>query len=228
MTFDANKPSEIKLPSAHEELLGIFLRDTTGKLFTEYRSRLQSDMFQEYQWLFELMLEVEKVEPPTFRAIAVRARDKAELLQVLRGCAGTVARIPELISKLKKQSLAEKLRNLGRRLYTEASDETDADELLRELQQQIYSLQTSEQETVDPERDVEQWYEWLTEIMDDPSKAFGLMTGHTEMDRLTTGFHRTDFVVVGARTSIGKSAFEIDVILRLTKLDINAPCTRSK
>src|SRR5690606_4186542 len=70
---------------------------------------------------------------------------------------------------------------------------------------------------VDPDRDVEDWYEWINGIMDDPSKSLGLMTGLKDMDRLTTGWHRTDFIVIGARTSMGKSAFMIENVLRLTK-----------
>jgi replicative DNA helicase len=39
-----------------------------------------------------------------------------------------------------------------------------------------------------------------------PSKAYGMMTGLEEIDVLTTGFYIGDFIVIGARTSIGKSA----------------------
>ncbi|MNV42389.1 Replicative DNA helicase [compost metagenome] len=51
----------------------------------------------------------------------------------------------------------------------------------------------------------------------DPSRALGIMTGWEAMDRMTLGFQRTNLIVVGARTSIGKSAFANEIELRTTK-----------
>ena len=66
-----------------------------------------------------------------------------------------------------------------------------------------------------PDKDVDDFRNWVEVLIRDPKKAFGLLTGFDSIDRITTGYHRGDLIVVGARTSMGKSAFMIDQVLRL-------------
>ncbi|MEK5358818.1 replicative DNA helicase [Paenibacillus sp. FSL L8-0709] len=65
--------------------------------------------------------------------------------------------------------------------------------------------------------DIISWYEDLILKTQDPNRALGLMTGWEGIDRLTLGFQRKNLIVVGARTSIGKSAFANEIELRVTK-----------
>ncbi|MCL2181900.1 MAG: replicative DNA helicase [Chitinispirillia bacterium] len=46
-----------------------------------------------------------------------------------------------------------------------------------------------------------------------PDAQLGVPTGFTDLDRLTTGLHRGDLVVVGGRPSMGKTAFCLAVAL---------------
>lgn len=63
---------------------------------------------------------------------------------------------------------------------------------------------------------VVEWYERFVLKTQDLTLAFGLRTGWTDLDRMTLGFQRTDFIIVGARTSMGKSAFAIEIALRVS------------
>jgi len=54
--------------------------------------------------------------------------------------------------------------------------------------------------------------------MNNPGLAFGLLTDIKDMDNITTGWHRGDLIVVGSRTSMGKSAYMIENVLRLNAL----------
>lgn len=64
--------------------------------------------------------------------------------------------------------------------------------------------------------DIIGWYEDLVLKVKDPNRAIGIMTGWNALDRLTLGFQRTNLIIVGARTSIGKSAFANEIELRAT------------
>jgi replicative DNA helicase len=55
------------------------------------------------------------------------------------------------------------------------------------------------------------WYENLAEKRADPNKAFGIMTAWEQLNRMTLGFQRGDLIVIGARTSVGKSAFASEI-----------------
>ncbi len=45
----------------------------------------------------------------------------------------------------------------------------------------------------------------------------GVPTGYKTLDRMLTGFHKSDLVIVGGRTSMGKTAFGINVALEIAK-----------
>ncbi|MBX6361972.1 MAG: AAA family ATPase, partial [Acidobacterium ailaaui] len=207
----------IRLPAAHEEVLGIFLKD--GKLFREYRLQLVPEMFGEYAWLYKILLETDDTEELTFRNVAVRCREHIELLHQLRNCVASVNVLPTLIQELRRKFVAAQILTSSREWYNKAlENDCDPDEILRDMQEKAFSISSTEISGIsDPDKDVDEWHQWITEITYDPSKALGLMTGLSDLDRITTGWHRTDFIVIGARTSIGKSAFLIDTVLRLTK-----------
>lgn len=207
--------TEYRLPSISEEVLGIFLKDPV--LFSEYKNRLTETMFGPLAWLYNSMLINSEVVAFTFKTIVVENRDKMKKLMELRDSVPSTARLPGLIVKLKKQHLATDLYTIGQRM-TELSEESDPDEALSEVQSLINNLSNTESTDLhDTDKDLDDYFDYMEEIIADPSKALGLMTGITELDQITTGFHRGDLVVIGARTSMGKSAFMLEIALTLTK-----------
>ena len=101
-------------------------------------------------------------------------------------------------------------------MNTSLSEGMDADEVLRLAKQEIDPMVSSElQEDSDIMSDLDRFTEHVMQIVDNPELAYGMMTGLKEIDDLTMGWQKGDFSVVGARTSMGKSAFMIEVALRL-------------
>ena len=50
----------------------------------------------------------------------------------------------------------------------------------------------------------------------------GIPTGFAELDRMTAGFQRNDLIIVGARPSVGKTAFALNIAQNVaTKTDEN-------
>lgn len=54
----------------------------------------------------------------------------------------------------------------------------------------------------------------------DSEELIGITTGFGELDKLTGGFQNSDFVVVGARPSMGKTAFALNIALHAAEEDI--------
>ncbi len=50
-----------------------------------------------------------------------------------------------------------------------------------------------------------------------PNGVTGVPTGYSEMDQLTKGWHKGDMVVIGARPSVGKTAFAIQLLYKVAK-----------
>lgn len=202
----------------YEELLGTLL--TYPDLFPDYRGRLGPELFAEYGWLYDTILKVHEEEGLTFKGIGARCSlDQIKILHELRNTCINPNRVSRLISESKRILLSRQMKRLTVRTIEELGEyEADPDQVLRTLQQEVMQLATSESDALqDSGKDVDEWAEHMLEIHEDPSKAFGLMTGIHDMDGITTGWHRKDFVVVGARTSMGKSAFMLENVLRLNK-----------
>lgn len=50
------------------------------------------------------------------------------------------------------------------------------------------------------------------------NKKQGLKTGHPSLDKITTGFHDSDLIIIGARPSMGKTAFALDIAYKIAKM----------
>lgn len=200
----------------NEELLGAFLSDPT--LFPSCKSGLTPEHFGEYDWLYKILLETDSEEGLSFQGIVQRCdMSNIKLLHELRSAYYSEKRIPGLIRTLKKNLLGQQLLRLSRRVAETTSEGEDPDELLRDLQKSVFELSSSEsKDSSDPDRDVEEWTAHVMKIAQDPSLAYGLLTGMKTIDGMTTGWHRQDFSVIGARTSMGKTAFVIEMLLRLS------------
>ncbi|MEC0231167.1 replicative DNA helicase [Paenibacillus alba] len=85
--------------------------------------------------------------------------------------------------------------------------ETDFEEILNEFEQKALAIRPKSLEKESRIDGLVDWYEDLELKMADPTRAYGMMTGYTGLDALTLGFQRADFFALGARTSMGKSAF---------------------
>lgn len=95
--------------------------------------------------------------------------------------------------------------------------ETDFEELLNEFERKALQIRPKTLEKQSRIDGLVDWYEDLELKMADPKRAFGMMTGYTGIDGLTLGFQRADFFVLGARTSMGKSAFANELANNVSK-----------
>ncbi|GIP10440.1 DnaB-like helicase C-terminal domain-containing protein [Paenibacillus macerans] len=208
---------EARQATANEELLGAFLKDPT--LFPNYKAGLMPEHFGEYDWLYRIILETDTEEGLSFKGVVQRCDvSSIKILHELRSAYYSENRIPGLIRTLKKNLLRQTLLGISRQVVDAAVEDEDPDEMLRNLQKSVFELSTSEsKDSSDPERDVEEWADYVMKLSKNPEMAFGLLTGMNTIDGMTTGWHKTDFSVVGARTSMGKTAFVIEMLLRLSR-----------
>jgi len=205
------------MQSTNEEVLAILLKHPL--IFREVKRTLSPMMFGELEWLFKAMVELDEDDALEFKALLMANPEQAKYLHELRNSVTTTQVLPYLLNKLKEEYLAAEIYRVSQmtahRIVVEG---VNPNEVLDEMKSRVNELRNTEaDEGSDPDKDVDDFFSWMEEIIEDPSKAYGLITGNEDIDRITTGFHRGDFIVVGARTSIGKSAFMIQMALNLAK-----------
>lgn len=187
------------------------------KTWDEYRRHLSGDLFHDRLWLWEILVQTSEEEGFSYRGVMNRVpEDELQNVARLRNLAYSEDRIPLLIKKAKQERLSLKLKNAAFRISHSLMDGEDADEVLRLAKQAIDPLASTElEDDSDISDDLDRFAQHVLSIVDNPELAYGMRTGLPEIDNLTMGWQRGDFSVVGARTSMGKSAFMIENALRL-------------
>lgn len=104
-------------------------------------------------------------------------------------------------------------------------DETqDVDELVEEATAKIFEISQRAQK-----RDVTHIYPVITEAFDRMHKASenegnisGIPSGFTELDKITSGWQKSDLVIIAARPAMGKTAFVLSMAKNIA-VDFNIP-----
>lgn len=203
------------MPNATEELLGTFL--SFPQTFSEYKRHLSAEYFKDHLWLYGIITETHESEGLSYRGIVNRIKPSdLKELNYIRQLAYNENRIPLLIKKVKQEQLTRKLKYASFKVSTAITEGQDADEVLRMAKRELEPLANTDlEEDEDIENELDKFTDDVMRIVDDPESAYGLVTGLKEIDDLTMGWQRGDFSVIGARTSMGKSAFMIENALRL-------------
>lgn len=213
---NVTEPSTNKL--VVEELLGTFI--AFPHIFRDYRQRLDKTMFQDLWWIYEMMCEVEDEEGLSYRGLVSRAATpQIKRLQEIKNLGYNERRADILFKEIKKEQSAQQIRSMALNTVACLDEGVDPDDVVRNLQKDVFTLYTTDTgELRDMKKQVDTYVDRMMSIVKDPSIAYGMMTGITPMDRITTGWHRKELSVVGARTSMGKSAFMLENINRISSM----------
>lgn len=217
MQYNANGSETARAPSSAEQLLAELMSDEES--YAAYRDEISRAMFQDKGWLYDTLERLHASEGISTQGVLLAHPDSMSYLVALFGYGFNARRIPQLIEAAKKDLVRTRVRTAAQKIAWDSHDEDlDANELLAEAQQQLLGIEQSSSEhgLADPEKDINEYFDGLMEIVDDPSKAFGMLSGMRGIDDILLGFKRQDFSVAGARTSMGKSAFAAQLAVNLT------------
>ena len=135
-------------------------------------------------------------------------------LSELAGSVPTAANIEYYAKIVEEKSL---LRRLIRTATTIATDgytrEDEVEVLLGEAEKSI--LEVSGRKNAGAFHNIKdvlvRTYDNIEVMNNRAGEVTGLATGFSELDRMTAGFQRNDLIIVGARPSVGKTAFALNI-----------------
>lgn len=115
---------------------------------------------------------------------------------------------------IKNKSLLRKLIDTSQTIIQTAMDEKDdVGDILDEAESSILKI-SQEKSTADFKKIgkvVEETITQINELSEAEGGVTGLPTGFTELDRMTTGFHDDELIILAARPGVGKTAFALNV-----------------
>jgi len=124
------------------------------------------------------------------------------------------ANIDFYVQRVRNYALKRSLLKVASKIGVSAYDESkDSREVLEEVQQNIFDL--SDDRQVFSSRNIREILKHTVELIDTAMKTkgaiSGISSGFTDLDQLTSGFQRDEFIIIGARPSVGKTALALNM-----------------
>lgn len=130
--------------------------------------------------------------------------------------AGNIRRYAEIV---RERAIMRKLVSVGTEIVGSAfgPNGRDAQQLLDEAEAKIFKIAESGDMGSEGFQDIKELLPQVAEKIDelfsreDQSEVTGIPTGFTDLDKMTSGLHGGDLVIVAGRPSMGKTAFSINM-----------------
>ena len=135
------------------------------------------------------------------------------LMQIQRGFY-SASSADQYVQAVAQEAARRKLIGVANRIKESLEDPySSVPDLWAEIESAIMGLRPGG-ERMTSERRKERliaWYESVEQRANHPGQLTGIDTGFPAINRLTNGLQRSDLILIGARTSVGKSAFAIQL-----------------
>ncbi|MBC2596184.1 replicative DNA helicase [Ruficoccus amylovorans] len=127
----------------------------------------------------------------------------------------THAHLPYYIQRVRDTYLLREVIRLSNEAIEGAYDETqDVDSFLEKTEQNIFSI--SETRIVDSaqplEKSIDDAVQLVNNMIQNKGEITGVTTGFADLDKMTTGWHEGEMIVVAARPSMGKTSIALNMI----------------
>jgi replicative DNA helicase len=143
-----------------------------------------------------------------------KAGGRAYVFQIVESVPtpANAARYAEIV---RAKALLREIIDVGSRISADAFQEPeDVDEALDAAEQLIYDVSNRTlREHLAPVSDLAPGaLEMIQRLYEQEGQVTGVETGFDDLDRLTTGFHKSDLVILAARPAMGKTALALNAI----------------
>jgi replicative DNA helicase len=228
---DRTPPQNIE---AEQAVLGaIFLEPRSISIASE--ALIPEDFYRAaHQRIFQVMLELsEKSEPVDLVTVTSELQDRRLLEEVggvsylgdLANSSPTAANIEYYGRIVEEKSLLRRLIRAATGIVSDGYQrEDEIDFILNDAEKTI--LEVAHRQNTGAFLQIKdvlvETYDNIEMLQNRDDDVTGIPTGFQELDRMTAGFQRSDFIIVAARPSVGKTAFALNMAQNIaTKTEEN-------
>lgn len=221
-TIDKIPPQNIE---AEQSTLGSMMLERTA--LEKAMEILKAEDFYRpaHQEVFDALISLmERDEPADLITLQEELRKRGKLediggteyLMALVDSVPTAANIEYYSHIVEKKSILRKLISAGTQIIGMAQNEDeDVEAIADQAERLIFSVaQRRMGEYFQPITPlVMQAWEWIEKRYHDKGESSGVPTGFTKLDHMTSGLQKSDFIIIAARPSMGKTALALDMAL---------------
>ncbi|MCC2683475.1 MAG: dnaC [Paenibacillaceae bacterium] len=220
MMFDRIPPQNLE---AEQAVLGAILLDSEALITAMERIRAEDFHRGSHQRIYAAMTELaEENEPVDLVTLTARLQDKQQLEEVggvsylaqLANAVPTAANIDYYAQIVEEKSMLRRLIRTATQIASNGYGQADGvEELLNEAEQRIMEIsQRRLGNGFVSIRDVlMEVFERVEHLFHHKGGVTGISSGFVDLDRMTSGFQRSDLIIVAARPSVGKTAFALNI-----------------
>jgi replicative DNA helicase len=218
--LDRTPPQNIE---AEQAVLGSIFLDREA-LFRAMESLKAEDFYRtSHQHIFEVMMELnDNDQPVDLVTVTSELHDRKWLDEVggvsylsdLANSVPTAANIDYYTQMVEEKSILRRLIKTATQIVSSGyAGQDELQEILNQAERNI--LDISGGRTNDgfiPIKDVlVETYERIETLHNSSSEMTGIPSGYRDLDKMTSGFQRSDLIILAARPSVGKTAFALNV-----------------
>jgi replicative DNA helicase len=198
--------------------------------------RLRPDAFYipAHQIIYNLILEFgDKSKPIDFVSLKQALKDRNQLeeiggpegLSALFSFVPTAANASYYIDIVREKFVLRRLILTCNKLSTQCYDQQgEIEPLLDDAEKEIFAITGEHVKTeIVPTKDlVMEAIEQIEKLYENRGSVTGLPTGFIELDRMTSGLHAAEMIVIAARPSMGKTALAMNIAEHVS-IDVGKP-----
>lgn len=206
-------------------------RSTLGAMFLDkeaiYRAMeiLRPDDFYKdaHRYIYQTVLELtNKGEPVDLVTVSEALRQKKRLDEVggiaylteLANAVPTAAHIEHYARIVEEKSLLRQLiRSAGEIMAAGYDAERDAEEIIDAAERNIFAItnRRTRRDVTSLKQILIDAFEQIERLYETRGSVTGVPTGFPDLDRLTAGLQPSDFIILAARPSMGKTTFALNI-----------------
>ncbi|OGY64901.1 MAG: replicative DNA helicase [Candidatus Harrisonbacteria bacterium RIFCSPLOWO2_02_FULL_41_13b] len=223
-----SKKNLLKLPpqniEAEQAVLGALMLD--NKSIIQVADTLKAEDFYQpgHNKIYEAILKLyEKNHPVDILSVSNRLKEDKDLEEI--GGASYLASLIETVPSsfhishyadlVKEKKILRSLISAANHINEKAFDPgDDLENVLDDIEQKIFSISQNsvQQKFISVKEDLQEAYDRLEKMTEGEHELRGISTGFHELDSYLSGFQKSDLIVLGARPSLGKTAFALDIV----------------
>lgn len=173
--------------------------------------------------IFEAMGELSATSTVISRSSVAEFLNKEGRLQAVGGVSyisdlvdyeGSAAALKYTVDTVKKVALKRKLMEAAQTIVQDSmTPQGDVEVLLNEAERRISELiqDRPEDAAVELETIVSEVYKDIRARIESGETTLGVNTGFSELDEMTSGFHKGNLIILAARPSMGKTALALNI-----------------
>ncbi|MBJ6361662.1 replicative DNA helicase [Paenibacillus sp. GCM10012307] len=220
LMFERVPPQNLE---AEQAVLGSVLLQSEALIAAMERIRSEDFYSTAHQMIFEVMVDLgEANQPIDLVTLTASLQDKQQLEEIggvsylakLVGSMPTAANVDYYAQIVEEKAMYRKLIRTATQIVTNGyAGSDDIGMLLSEAEQKIMEISNRRASSgFISIRDVlMEVFERVEHLYSNKGGATGIPSGFTDLDKMTSGFQRSDLIIVAARPSVGKTAFALNI-----------------